>query len=378
MAGLYFHIPFCRRKCLYCDFYSVGDRLADWQDFVSALIAEAHDRLTGRYPAVIDTLYIGGGTPSLMPADEFSRLVENIMSHIAHLAEFTIEVNPDDVNSDIVAAWSRCGVNRISMGIQSFVDSELKAIGRRHDARTALDAYDLLRNNFENVSIDLMFGLPGQTRESFEYSVNKAIELNPEHISAYSLMYEERTALTRLRDSGTIDEAPEELSTDMFAYLTEALEQAGYEQYEISNYAHPGFQSKHNSSYWQGKPYTGLGPGAHSYDGDRTRRANLPDLKAYLLYWLYGKGACPCEKEVLDETACREEMIMTRLRTRQGLDLNEFAKRFSDADCQRLLITARRWIDAGYLIQSSENSKKSLSLTRSGIMISDEIISDLF
>lgn len=375
MAGVYIHIPFCARKCVYCDFYSVGARLADWPRLVSALLDEARIRvpeLTGA-GAKCDTLYIGGGTPSLLPPGEFGRLAAGVLSLTGPVSEFTVEVNPDDVTGELADAWRGAGVDRVSMGVQSLVDDELRAIGRRHDSRRAREAYDTLRRRFGNVSLDLMFGLPGQTRRSLRESVAGVIDMRPEHVSVYSLMYEERTALTRMRDSGRIDETPEEESAAMFADITEMLDAAGYEQYEISNYSQPGFRSRHNSAYWSGEPYVGLGPAAHSYDGLRTRRANAPDVRAYISRWLDGGGDAVAV-ETLTDDELREEMIMTRLRTRGGIPLEEFRRRFGAVAFRSLLSASRRWVAAGLM----EERDGTLALSRRGVMVSDEIIVSLF
>lgn len=375
MAGVYIHIPFCARKCVYCDFYSVGARLADWPRLVSALLDEARIRvpeLTGA-GAKCDTLYIGGGTPSLLPPGEFGRLAAGVLSLTGPVSEFTVEVNPDDVTGELADAWRGAGVDRVSMGVQSLVDDELRAIGRRHDSRRAREAYDTLRRRFGNVSLDLMFGLPGQTRRSLRESVAGVIDMRSEHVSVYSLMYEERTALTRMRDSGRIDETPEEESAAMFADISEMLDAAGYEQYEISNYSLPGFRSRHNSAYWSGEPYVGLGPAAHSYDGLRTRRANAPDVRAYISRWLDGGGDAVAV-ETLTDDELREEMIMTRLRTRGGIPLEEFRRRFGAVAFRSLLSASRRWVAAGLM----EERDGTLALSRRGVMVSDEIIVSLF
>lgn len=375
MAGVYIHIPFCARKCVYCDFYSVGARLADWPRLVSALLDEARIRvpeLTGA-GAKCDTLYIGGGTPSLLPPGEFGRLAAGVLSLTGPVSEFTVEVNPDDVTGELADAWRGAGVDRVSMGVQSLVDDELRAIGRRHDSRRAREAYDTLRRRFGNVSLDLMFGLPGQTRRSLRESVAGVIDMRSEHVSVYSLMYEERTALTRMRDSGRIDETPEEESAAMFADISEMLDAAGYEQYEISNYSLPGFRSRHNSAYWSGEPYVGLGPAAHSYDGLRTRRANAPDVRAYISRWLDGGGDAVAV-ETLTDDELREEMIMTRLRTRGGIPLEEFRRRFGAVAFRSLLSASRRWVAGGLM----EERDGTLALSRRGVMVSDEIIVSLF
>lgn len=378
-AGIYVHVPFCRKRCIYCDFYSVGDRVAVWGDYVTALLEEASSRIhdmasfSGGGPK---TLYIGGGTPSLMPDEEFRRLAGGLKGLLGETGEFTIEVNPDDVSSRKSAVWRECGVDRVSMGVQSLVDSELMTIGRRHDAATAKEAFYILRKDFDNISLDLMFGLPGQTLDSLRTSVEGVVDMNPEHISVYSLMYEERTALTRMRDSGKVAVQPEEDSVEMFRWLSSRLGEAGYEHYEISNYARDGFRSRHNSLYWNGRPYFGLGPGAHSYDGARTRMANFPDLRAYLSFWLEKKGDPPVGTECLGDDELREEMIMTRLRTREGLPLDRFEAAFGSGALQTLMTAAAPWLECGFLLLT-ENPRR-LALTSRGVMVSDEIMASLF
>lgn len=378
MRGIYVHSPFCRKRCVYCDFYTVGERLADWPRYVSAVLAEARMRLDAAVdaPDGHHTLYFGGGTPSLMPADSFRTLSSGVLDLTQGSPdEFTIEVNPDDVTPALARVWQECGVDRISMGVQSFDDTVLSAIGRRHDAATAVEAYRILRDSFENISLDLMFGLPGQTLDSLKDSVERLVSLAPEHVSVYSLMYEERTALTALRDAGRIKEVSECESAAMFDVITDLLAQAGYEQYEISNYSLPGFRSRHNSLYWQGMPYVGLGPGAHSYDGARLRMANLPDLKRYFAYWCSGVGERPVVNEPLDDDQLREEMIMTRLRTREGLSLAEFELRFGTHATEELMKSAAISVKSG---NTEINETGNLVLTRRGIMVSDDIISSLF
>ncbi len=388
-AGIYVHIPYCARRCLYCDFYTEGVIRADWPAYVSALLAELRQRLDGPEGDTLRdadryTLYIGGGTPSLIPLPEFRRLADGIIGMTERKpSEFTIEVNPDDVTQEKAEAWRAAGVDRVSMGVQSLIDSELKFIGRRHDAATAIQAYGILRPLFDNISLDLMFGLPGQTMDSLRQTLDGLMRMHPEHISAYSLMYEERTALTRLRDSGKIQEADETLSVDMFRAICDTLEQNGYIHYEISNWAMPGSESQHNSAYWQGVPYLGLGAGAHSYDGHRTRRSNLPDARLYTSilsdsgdihnsYDSYNSSYYTTER--LDDEALREEMIMTRLRTRRGLDLDEFSSRFGQKALDSLVRRAAPIIARGLLI----NNNRHLALTRDGVMLSDDIITDLF
>lgn len=379
-GGIYVHIPFCHRKCIYCDFYSGSPHSVDTGFYIEALLHELRGRegeISGfRFP----TVYIGGGTPSLLSSDCFKRLAAGIMECTGfrergeYPSEFTIEVNPDDVTDEKAQCWKEAGVNRVSMGVQSLVDSELKTIGRRHDSARATEAFHILRRYFNNISLDLMFGLPGQTIESLSKTLLEFVSMRPGHISAYSLMFEERTALTRLRDMGKIAEQSDEDSVSMFRLISRMLSEAGYERYEISNYALPGHRSVHNSSYWSGEPYIGLGPSAHSYDGHRLRRANPADIRRYLEVW--GKGT-PADgffiDEILNEEELREEMLLTRLRTAEGLDMSEYASRFGAEATFRLGNYCAPFLKKNEL--KIEGGR--LSLMEDGVMISDDIISSL-
>lgn len=380
-CGLYVHVAYCSRKCIYCDFFSAGERIADWHRYVDAVCAELNFRKNEMaYP--LRTIYIGGGTPSLMPADEFIRLSEALKPYMDRVEEFTIEVNPDDVTDEMLDVWKRGGVNRISIGVQSLDNGLLSAMGRRHDSYTALTAYDRARQYFDNISVDLMFGLPGQTLRMWINDIRKIISLRPEHISAYSLMYEEGTALTALRDSGRMSEASEELSENMFVSLITELKNAGYEHYETSNFALPGFRSRHNSSYWYQSPYLGIGPSAHSYDGLRTRKSNRADLRGYLDYWkpLQGEASSKIRHmenimdiECLTDEELKEEYILTRLRTCEGIDLEDFKIRFGESEYSRLISRSERRIKDGSLIAYDNH----LALAENAILISDSIILDL-
>lgn len=382
-GGLYIHVAYCRRKCIYCDFFSAGDRIADWRRYVDALCSELNYRKNEMaYP--LRTIYIGGGTPSLMPSDEFVRLSEALKPYMDRVEEFTIEVNPDDVSEEKLMVWKSGGVNRISIGIQSLDDTLLSAIGRRHDATTAVCAYNLARQHFSNISVDMMFGLPGQTLEMWVRDLRKIISMRPEHISAYSLMYEEGTAMTSLRNSGRLDEAPEELSEQMFGVLVKELRDAGFQHYEISNFAMSGFRSRHNSSYWRQSPYLGLGPSAHSYDGMRSRKSNRADLRGYLDCWSpssFDSCITPptgiervVDEEILTDDELREEYIMTRMRTCEGIDLLDFRNRFGVQECSKLLDRSKERINIGSIVVSDNH----LALSERAILMSDGIILDLF
>lgn len=373
--GVYIHFPFCKGKCYYCDFYSVGSGLAEWERFGVAVENEFASRHIPEDAVV--SLYLGGGTPSLAPTDLIARFRGMIGNRIG---EFTIEVNPDDVTEERAIGWKEAGVNRVSMGIQSLDDLELKSIGRRHDAATARRAYSILRKYFSNISLDLIFGLPGQTLESFASTVEGFLEMRPEHISAYSLMYEERTALTRMRDSGKIKEIGEEDSVEMFRMMNRRLREAGYERYEISNYSLPGYRSHHNSNYWKGIPYMGLGPSAHSYDGDATRYYNAPDLSLYIKEYTeldlqHPKKRSIVSFEHLSSDEQREEMILTRLRMIEGLSLEEFESLFGERERMQMLQKASSFLESGKLYFPA---KDYIALTDDGVMISDEVIVSLF
>lgn len=370
-SSIYIHVPYCRRKCIYCDFYSVGERLADWQAFTDAVAREYAARRSELADSETMTLYIGGGTPSLMPPEAIARLRDMIKIPVT---EFTIEVNPDDVTAEKASAWLNAGVNRVSMGVQSLDDGELSRLGRRHDAACARRAYDILNRKFDNISLDLMFGLPGQTLESLSRTIEGFVEMSPQHISAYSLMYEERTALTRMRDAGTIEEQSEDMSIEMFRMVSAGLARAGYERYELSNYARSGYRSRHNSSYWQGIPYIGLGPAAHSYDGNRRRSSNVADVRQYVAFWQNDSvdpENAPADYEILTDEELREEMVLTRLRTVEGLDVNDFRRRFGELETLSLLSRAKK-IGHGLLTTADR-----ICLTDDGVMIADDIISSL-
>lgn len=378
MAGIYVHIPFCRRKCYYCDFYSTGSRQAPWEEFAQALIREAQTRKWEWEQAKAcaaghaDTLYIGGGTPSQMPPGVLVNVVEGVCDAFSGLdpVEVTVEVNPEDVSKGLAESLRGCGVNRVSMGVQSLCDRELAAIGRRHTAERALRAYETLRGVFADISVDLMFGLPLQTLESWRRSVEGVLALRPEHLSAYSLMWEERTALCKMRALGRAEECSEDLSEDMYRLLTESIGEAGYEHYEISNYCLPGHRSRHNSAYWTGAPYIGLGPGAHSYDGERRRRSNPADTARYIRHFS-GAGSLSqdfAEEEHLSDEELREEYIMTRLRRCEGIRIEEYGARFGAEARARLERDARR--NAGLLCVEDG----CVRLSREAVMRSDSAI----
>ena len=346
MAGLYIHIPFCHSKCSYCDFYS-GLRPAAAAGYIDAVIAELQLRRR-EIDTDFTTIYIGGGTPSILPAAEMQRLVEAIAAttDMARVEEFTIEVNPEDVTGELLAAYRSMGVNRISMGVQSFDNELLAAINRRHTAAEARAAIDLLREEGWNYSIDLMFGLPGQTMEMWQADVDRAMKLRPPHISAYLLSYEPGTRLYAMLYAGKVTEASEELADAMQQYFTRSAAGNGFLHYEISNYSQPGRHSRHNSAYWNMTPYLGLGASAHSYDG-HVRRINPPDIKRYLAALADRRIAAETEEENIDELF--NDFIITGLRTADGLSLARLQERFPESFIADLRRDAAPLIAAGQL-----------------------------
>lgn len=312
MAGIYVHFPFCHAKCAYCDFYSLGSRrLAP--EFADRAAAEVAPRLKELGGQKVTTVYFGGGTPSSLAPGQLAKVVEALP--MSQVEEFTIEVNPEDVNAANAAAWRSLGANRISMGVQSLIDTELRAVGRRHTAAEALKAVDTLRGaGFDNISLDLIYGLPGQTMPTWERSLDGILATGVPHLSAYLLSYEPGTPLTRRLERGLVAEASEATAEAMYSLLRAKTAHAGMEHYEISSFARPGRRSRHNSSYWDLTPYLGIGPGAHSLGADGTRRRHTPDLKA----WLADPLAIETEEESPEEAL--DDLLIIRLRTAEGLD----------------------------------------------------------
>jgi len=377
MDSLYLHIPFCQSRCIYCDFYST----TLGQDFMASYVRALEREMLLRRHYIkgtrVHTIYLGGGTPSLLPPHLLHGLFNEIhrLFTIEANAEVTIEANPDDVTPEWLNGLYGTPVNRISMGAQTFNDKLLSFLGRRHNCQQTIDAVKACKEaGFTNISLDLIYGLPGQSFDDWKHDVKLALSLGIKHLSAYSLSYEEGTRLDTMLKQGLVREADEELSRQMYDYLMSETNKAGFVHYEISNFALPGYHSRHNSSYWQSSPYLGLGAGAHSYDGERTRRANLPDIKAYIES-VEGQGArgkgqdVPHETEVLSDTDIYNEFIMTRLRTSEGIPLNELPQ----DKRQYCLSMAGPYLERNLLQITEEH----LRLTKEGIFISNGIICEL-
>lgn len=374
MAGVYVHIPFCASRCSYCDFFSTLRLDEVGHDYVEALIAEARLRKAELNGKPVKTLYMGGGTPSQLPLPLLARLIDGLKAtlDLNAVQEFTLEANPDDVTPEWCAAVRALGVNRVSMGVQSFQDAVLRLVGRRHTARQAIDAVASLRHaGIDNISIDLIYGLPGQTLETWAESVRQAVDLRPQHISAYGLTYEPGTRLWQQRECGEVVEASEDQYLDMYRILVGLLQAAGYEHYEISNFALPGYRSRHNSSYWNETPYLGLGAAAHSYDGTM-RRSNPADLCGYIRRITSGQPACQVEDLAWWERY--DERVMLGLRTADGVDAHRLRSDFGDKAWAHFVSEARRHIDAGNMICTDDGR---YILTSEGIVLSDSVMRDL-
>ena len=367
MQGLYIHIPFCKSRCIYCGFFSTT-MLDLRQQYVDALCQEMKMRCQGAEN--ISTIYLGGGTPSQLTTDQLRQILHRayIYNKVEKDAEVTIEVNPDDVTERFANDLTQLPVNRISMGVQTFDDKRLRFLHRRHTAEQVTTAIDRLRAaGIKNISIDLMYGFPGETIADCEADIAKALSLQVEHISTYCLMIEEDTQLQQMLQQGNITETEEELERQMYETIINRLEDGGYEQYELSNFARPGFQSRHNSSYWDGTPYIGIGAAAHSYDIE-SRSWNIADIKQYIQGMANSQRIY--EEERLDSDTRYNDAITVALRTSRGLDLQALSPKHRTY----CLENAQRYLDDGLLERTQDNR---LRLTRRGLFVSDMIMSNL-
>ncbi len=372
MAGLYIHIPFCAKRCLYCDFFS-NTEMRYKEPYIGALIRELEMRKDYTAGEPFDTIYFGGGTPSQLQAGDFERIFGAIyrLCDVSDNPEITLEVNPDDMTPEYVASLRAFPFNRISMGVQSFKKEDLRFLNRRHDSQQAVRAVELCKENaITNISIDLIYGLPGQSVEEWEANLDKAISLDIPHISAYHLIYEEGTALYKLKEEGKVAPIEEEVSLTLFSTLIDRLKAAGYEHYEISNFARPGMISRHNSAYWTGRKYLGLGPSAHSYDG-KSREWNVSSLPIYIKG--IESGQPEKEVETLGSDTRYNDFIITGLRTMWGIRLNDIRRLFGEDYLLYFQTQADKYIHSHLLVGNGD----TVRLSRSGIFISDTIMSDL-
>jgi len=372
MAGIYIHIPFCRQACHYCNFhFSTSLKLKN--EFIGALLKEIALQKNYLPAEPIHTVYFGGGTPSLLTAEELQSVQHALRQYfiIDPLAEVTLEANPDDITAEKLNDWKQSGINRLSIGVQSFFEDDLRWMNRAHTAKQAIGNLQLARKYFENITIDLIYGTPTLPDEKWQHNVQQAIALGISHLSCYALTVEPNTALAHMIDKHKIRDVSTEDQARQFLLLMDWMQQAGYEHYEISNFALPGMRSRHNSSYWQGVPYLGLGASAHSFNGI-SRQWNISNNALYIQS--LQKDAVPFEKEELTETQRLNEYIMTSLRTVEGLDLQHVANRFGENAANHLLKISRQFIDTGKL----EHQHHKLQLTKEGKLFADGIASALF
>lgn len=371
MAGIYIHIPFCRKLCFYCDFYHLIGA-GDNKNFVDAIIRETTLRKDYLGNEKVKTIYLGGGTPSVFSAKDLGLILNNIYKEFSleEENEITIEMNPDDVTTEYLEGIKSLGVNRISLGIQSWRDEDLKLLNRRHDSERAVSALkDIFATGFQNVSIDLIYGIPGMALSDWESNLDFSFSFDIKHLSAYHLTIEKGTVFGKMQEKGLISEIDEEESASLFNILIKKAEVAGFIQYEISNFGKPGYFSQHNSNYWKQVKYLGLGPSAHSFNG-YSRQWNRSDLKKYINE--LRSGNLDFEIEELDTKTRFNEYIMTSLRTMWGLDLDYIEKTFEKEGYDYVINTSSKFRKYGMMKQE----KNCLVLTNQGKMISDNIISE--
>lgn len=373
MPGIYIHVPFCKKACHYCNFH-FSTQLQLKSDLVAAICKEAVLRKTFLQETV-DTIYFGGGTPSLLSGMELEILLNTLNEHytVAPNAEITLEANPDDINMEKLSHWHQAGINRLSIGIQSFFEEDLRWMNRAHNAEQAKHCIELAQTaGFYNLTIDLIYGTPGLTNERWKQNIETALTLGIPHLSCYALTVEPNTALDVMVRKGTKEEVDANHQATHFHILTETLQNAGFEHYEISNFAKPGFRSKHNSSYWQGKPYLGLGPSAHSFDGQVTRQWNISNNPIYISS--LQQGMIPFESETLTTVQRINEYLMTSLRTIEGISLNFLEKKWGEERKQAILKAAQVHVAQ----QNIQLQDQHIILTAQGKFLADGIAADLF
>ena len=372
MAGIYLHIPFCKKRCIYCDFFSTTQSEKK-DNYVQALCNELKLRKDYLGTEYIETIYLGGGTPSQLAPKDFEQIFQALTDNfqISEKAEITLEANPDDLTTAYIADLRNFPFNRLSMGIQTFNEYTLKLLNRRHTAIQAIQAYDNCRKaGFQNISIDLIYGLPGEDKALWQKDLEQATSMRPEHISAYHLIYEENTPLWNLREQHKVHEADEDLSLSLFSLLIEHLSSHGYQHYEISNFCLPGKHSRHNSSYWKEEKYLGCGPSAHSYNGT-AREWNISSLDDYIAGIQNGNRLF--ETETLDLYTRYNDYVITSLRTCWGMNLEHLKQKYGEKLYHYCMKLARPYLEQDKL--KTENGH--LILTRKGIFLSDGIMSDL-
>src|SRR4030095_140364 len=364
MAGIYIHIPFCRQACHYCNFH-FSTSLRYKNELLDSLLKETELQKDYLGNELVETIYFGGGTPSLLTISDLRLQIEKIMKtfYISDDPEITLEANPDDITEEKLTGWKAIGINRLSIGVQSFFEEDLLWMNRAHNAEQAVGSLQLALKYFDNITMDLIYGHPLLSNEKWKQNVEKVIALNIPHISCYALTVEQKTPLSKMIKEKKKEDVQQEKQAEQFLLVMQWLEDACYEHYEISNFAKPGFQSRHNSSYWQGKKYLGLGPSAHSFN-DQSRQWNISNNNIYIES--LEKNKIPFEQEMLTRSQRINEYIMTSLRTAEGLDLERVQG--------ELRVLSQKFIDEGKMILK----ENKLILTKEGKLFADGIAAELF
>ena len=373
MAGLYIHIPFCRQACYYCDFhFSTNVRYIE--QMVGAICNELSLQRSYLKNELLDTIYYGGGTPSILSVSQIDKILSVVHKHFStnDNPEITLEANPDDLNRNKLKNLNALGINRLSIGIQSFENKTLKFLNRIHDSKRAEESFLNAREvGFDNISIDLIFSIPGQGLSELGNDLNAALVLNPEHISIYNLTIEEKTVFGNWAKRKKILEVSDEESAQHYELIMNVLEDAGYEHYEISNFCRHEHYSRHNTAYWSDKAYLGVGPGAHSYNG-KDRQFNVSNNHKYLK--ALAKGIVPYQLDELDQKAMANDYLLTSLRTKWGCDLNKLSIELKYPVLKLQGKRMSKYVKSGLIRIDDER----IYLTRKGKFLADEIISDLF
>lgn len=371
MSGIYIHIPFCKQACHYCDFH-FSTSLKKKEELVNALCTELvlrKNELDGN----VETIYFGGGTPSLLSSEELQQIFETIYSNfkVSENPEITLEANPDDLSKEQIHKFTNSQINRLSIGIQSFFEEDLKLMNRAHKASEALESIKEAKQYFENISIDLIYGIPGMSNERWKKNLEIVLSLDVPHLSCYALTVEPKTALKKFIEKGIVPPVDEEAAKQHYEILLSETEKARLENYEFSNFGKPGFHSRNNTAYWEGKPYLGIGPSAHSYDG-KFRSWNIANNTKYIKS--IEAGELPSEKELLSKQDKYNEYIMTGLRTKKGVSLGKVESEFGKKYSEYLLKQAENLLKNNLLILENE----TLKISKKGKFLSDGIAADLF
>jgi len=372
LAGIYIHIPFCKQACFYCDFH-FSTSLKKKDELIASLVKEIELRKDELNNEIVETIYFGGGTPSMLSQLEIDTIIQAVYHNheVISNPEITLEANPDDLNEEKVKELAQSKINRLSIGIQSFFERDLKLMNRAHNAHEAKNCLTIASRYFDNISLDLIYGIPGFSNEQWRENIQTAVSFGVPHISSYALTVEPKTALASLIKKGKIEQVNDEQAQEQFYILTEELEKANFVHYELSNFGKEGFFSKNNSAYWQGKSYLGIGPSAHSFDG-KQRSWNVRNNSKYIED--IQQSILPIEREILSKTDQYNEYVMTGIRTIWGVSLQKVE-----------LDYGKEYVD--YLMQQSEKHRKEdllyiedgkLKTTQKGKFLSDGIASDLF